>query len=247
MPRPTLAARATRGVPPAVASAIAGELAALQDAPRRLLEAAAVAGEPFEPDLAGAIAAVETDEALEALDDLLDLDLVRPTQVPRRFAFRHPLVRRAVYDSSRAGWRLARACARRGAPRCPRGTGHRARPPRGAFGAAGRRGGDRAPARGGEVRQRPGAGGRGSLVRGGAASLAERRHGSAGVGAGGARLRAAVGRRARALPQHAARGHRPAPARFRRSPGGADDPVRRRRALAGPARRGPRAADACLG
>ena len=117
------------------------------------------------------------------------------------------------------------ACAPRSSS-LPGGTGRRARPPRGAFGAAGRLGGDRAPARGGEVRQRPGAGGRGSLVRGGAASLAERRHGSAGVGAGGARLRAAVGRRARALPQHAARGHRPAPARFRRSPGGADDPVR---------------------
>ncbi len=95
------------GVPPAVAGAIAGELAALEDAPRRLLEAAAVAGEPFEPDLAGAIADVETAQALDALDDLLDLDLVRPTQVPRRFTFRHPLVRRAVYDSSRAGWRLA--------------------------------------------------------------------------------------------------------------------------------------------
>ena len=48
-----------------------------------------------------------TDEGLAALDDLLDRDLVRPTQVPREFIFRHPLVRRAVYESTRGGWRLA--------------------------------------------------------------------------------------------------------------------------------------------
>ena len=29
-----------------------------------------------------------------------------PTDVPRRFAFRHPLVRRAVYETSKGGWRL---------------------------------------------------------------------------------------------------------------------------------------------
>ena len=235
------------GVPPAVAGAIAGELAALADAPRRLLEAAAVAGEPFEPDLAGAIAAVETDEALDALDDLLDLDLVRPTQVPRRFAFRHPLVRRAVYDSSRAGWRLA-AHARAAELLAARGAQATERAHHVEQSA---RQGDEAAIEllleAGRSASAARSGGRGSLVRGGAAPLAERRHGSAGVGAGGARLRAAVGGRARTLPQHAARGHRPAPARFRRPPGGADDPVRRRRALAGPARRGPRAADACLG
>jgi predicted ATPase len=32
--------------------------------------------------------------------------LVRPTHSPRRFRFRHPLLRRAVYDATPRGWRL---------------------------------------------------------------------------------------------------------------------------------------------
>ncbi|HYN51892.1 MAG TPA: AAA family ATPase, partial [Thermoleophilaceae bacterium] len=95
------------GVPAAVVGAIAGELESLSVGSRALLDAAAVAGEPFEPDLAAAIGELPEGEALIALDDLLERDLVRPTQVPRRFMFRHPLVRRAVYETSRGGWRLA--------------------------------------------------------------------------------------------------------------------------------------------
>ena len=49
-----------------------------------------------------------------AFDELLELDLIRPTATPRRFRFRHPIVRRAVYDSAPGGWRIgahARASA----------------------------------------------------------------------------------------------------------------------------------------
>ena len=95
------------GVPPAVAGAIAAELGSLPERARLLLGAAAVAGEPFDLDLAVAISDVEPPDALPALDDLLDADLVRATQVPRRFVFRHPLVRRAVYEGLRGGWLLS--------------------------------------------------------------------------------------------------------------------------------------------
>jgi DNA-binding NarL/FixJ family response regulator/tetratricopeptide (TPR) repeat protein len=95
------------GVPPAVAGAILAELGSLRERARLLLGAAAVAGEPFDLDLAVAISDVEAGDALPALDELLEADLVRPTDVPRRFVFRHPLVRRAVYDGLGAGWRLS--------------------------------------------------------------------------------------------------------------------------------------------
>ncbi len=45
-------------------------------------------------------------EAFDLLDELVRLDLVRPAAVPRRFRFRHPIVRHGVYESAGAGWRL---------------------------------------------------------------------------------------------------------------------------------------------
>ena len=94
------------GVPPAVAAALGEELALLSKETRLVLEGAAVAGDPFEPELAAAAAAVSEAAAMDAVDELLRLDLVRSTDVPRRFRFRHPLVRRAVYESAAGGWRL---------------------------------------------------------------------------------------------------------------------------------------------
>ena len=75
--------------------------------PRLLLEAAAIVGDPFEPELAYAVAELDPAAGVDALDELLDAKLLHPTAVPRRFAFRHPLVRRAVYESAKAGWRLS--------------------------------------------------------------------------------------------------------------------------------------------
>ncbi len=93
-------------VPPLVAAALAEELALLPQESRLLLRGAAVAGDPFDPELATAAAAIEDVVALDAVDELLRLDLIRETDVPRRFRFRHPLVRRAVYETAPGGWRL---------------------------------------------------------------------------------------------------------------------------------------------
>jgi DNA-binding CsgD family transcriptional regulator len=109
------------GVPSAVAASLSEELALLSQGGRLVLEGAAVAGDPFEPELAAAAAATSEAAAMDAIDELLQLDLLRTTDVPRRFRFRHPLVRRAVYDATAAGWRLgahercAEALAARGA------------------------------------------------------------------------------------------------------------------------------------
>jgi ATP/maltotriose-dependent transcriptional regulator MalT len=96
-----------REVPRSVADALSAELATLSENARVVLEGAAVAGDPFEPELAAAAAGTSSPDALEALDELLRLDVVRHTDVPRRFRFRHPLVRRAVYESTAGGWRLS--------------------------------------------------------------------------------------------------------------------------------------------
>jgi len=93
-------------VPQAVAASLSEEVALLSGGGRLVLEGAAVAGDPFEPELAAAAAATSEAAAIRAIDELLELDLIRTTEVPRRFRFRHPLVRRAVYEATAGGWRL---------------------------------------------------------------------------------------------------------------------------------------------
>lgn len=108
-------------VPPMVAAALSEELSLLPESARRVLDGASVAGDPFEVDLAASASDLPELEVLDAIDELARLELVRETDMPRRFRFRHPIVRRAVYESTRGGWRVAAhervaaALARRGA------------------------------------------------------------------------------------------------------------------------------------
>ena len=105
-------------LPPDVAAVVQLETRALPPASRALLDGAAVAGDPFDFELAAAAAGL--DDAAAALDRLVAADLVRATGDGLRF--RHPLVRRAVYDAAPPGWRrhaharAAEALAARGAP-----------------------------------------------------------------------------------------------------------------------------------
>jgi DNA-binding CsgD family transcriptional regulator/tetratricopeptide (TPR) repeat protein len=108
-------------LPPTLVAAVQQEVAALPPASRALIDGAAVAGDPFDPELAARAAGLDED-ALVPLDRLVAADLVRPTGTARGFRFRHPVVRRAVYDAAPPAWRLAaheRAAAaleERGAP-----------------------------------------------------------------------------------------------------------------------------------
>ena len=117
---------AETSVPSSVAASIVRELGGLSPDARALANAAAVAGDPFELDLAVAIADLPPGQALDPLDELFACDLVRRGEVPRRFRFRHPLVRSAIYESCPIGLRLAAhgraadALAARGAPAAAR-------------------------------------------------------------------------------------------------------------------------------
>ncbi len=109
-------------VPHGIVAAVRAELDALAPAPRALVEAAAIAGDPFELAFAARIAALDGPTALAALDAVEDRELVRRTADPSRFAFRHPIVRSAVYEGLGSGSRIAghsaaaRALARLGGP-----------------------------------------------------------------------------------------------------------------------------------
>jgi ATP/maltotriose-dependent transcriptional regulator MalT len=112
-------------LPPTLLAAVGQELAALPPDARTLLDGAAVAGDPFDPELA-AQAARRDDDGLAGLDALVAADLIRPEGASRRFRFRHPLLRRATYDTAPPAWRLAaheraaRALGARGAPAAAR-------------------------------------------------------------------------------------------------------------------------------
>jgi DNA-binding CsgD family transcriptional regulator len=101
------AAPAAWEIPPPVAVALGQEIAALSGDARRLVQGAAVAGDPAELGLAAAAAEIENGALGGALDELVATRLIAPLELPRRYRFRHPIVRRAAYESAGEGWRLA--------------------------------------------------------------------------------------------------------------------------------------------
>jgi DNA-binding CsgD family transcriptional regulator len=95
----------TERVPPTITAVIASELDALSEGARELIRAAAVVGDPFEPELAGEVVEMDDAAALAALDELVDRELVQADATLGSFSFRHPVVRQAVYEAAKGGWR----------------------------------------------------------------------------------------------------------------------------------------------
>jgi ATP/maltotriose-dependent transcriptional regulator MalT len=100
-------------VPVTVGRAIEAELEGLSAGSHALGEAAAVVGDPFDLDIVAATSGSSDEEAWSQIDELVSRDLVRETEIPRRFQFRHPLVRHAVYSSCSPSVRAS--CHRRAA------------------------------------------------------------------------------------------------------------------------------------
>ena len=152
-------------LPPTLLAAVRLEVGAMPPAARALLDGAAVAGDPFDPELAAAAAGLEPLDALAPLDGLVAADLVCATGDGRAFRFRHPLLRRAVYDAAPPGVAARRARARRGDARGARRRRLRARVPRREVRAAGRRRRRRPAGRGRRGGREHRAGDRRALVR----------------------------------------------------------------------------------
>lgn len=94
-------------LPGGLLSAVAVEVGRLGPDARALLAGAAIAGDPFDLDLAGAVAGLGGPALLGALDEALASGLAQATGDPRRFAFRHPVVRAAITERMPAGRRIA--------------------------------------------------------------------------------------------------------------------------------------------
>ena len=139
---------ATAGCPRRSGSRSTASSEASRATGRSLINSAAVVGDPFSLDLSTRAAGLDTAQGVDALDELVESGLVHPTDVPRRFQFRHPLVRAAIYDAVPHGTRLAihSTCAdllrggeRPGRARTSRRAGRAAGRHRGGGGASRRR------------------------------------------------------------------------------------------------------------
>ena len=95
-------------LPPTLLAAVQLEVGAMPPAARALLDGAAVAGDPFDPELAAAAAGLDAADALRRRSTGSSPPTSScATGDGRAFRFRHPLLRRAVYDAAPPAWRLA--------------------------------------------------------------------------------------------------------------------------------------------
>jgi DNA-binding CsgD family transcriptional regulator/tetratricopeptide (TPR) repeat protein len=83
-------------VPRPVLDSLAAEVSALSDVARSLAQVCAAVGEPVDAEFLCEVTSLDRDATLRGLDELVACDLLR--RDVHGFAFRHPLVREAVYS-----------------------------------------------------------------------------------------------------------------------------------------------------
>jgi DNA-binding CsgD family transcriptional regulator/tetratricopeptide (TPR) repeat protein len=93
-------------VPRGIVAAVADELGSLGPDAVALARAGSLLGDPFDLDIARAIAGLDLDRALAAVDRLAIQGLVRGGGNLKEFRFRHPVVRSAIYEGQALATRL---------------------------------------------------------------------------------------------------------------------------------------------
>jgi len=86
------------GIPEGVRQIIGQRLVRLSENIKRLLSVASAVNGAFEVDVVASVAALDEDAALNAIDEALDAQVLRPGSAPDTFDFTHALIRHTLYS-----------------------------------------------------------------------------------------------------------------------------------------------------
>ena len=94
-------------MPVDIAAAVGADLDTVTPVVRSVAYAAAVLGSVFDAEAVAPVAQLSPPAVANALDALVERDIIRPDPASGRLVFRHPMLRHVVYEASSASWRRA--------------------------------------------------------------------------------------------------------------------------------------------